>query len=157
MSDGALRDELLERVDRLMRGTFEKTGEQADIEHEDGVFTYPDGKRLSRDEHIAITDTSSQVLEHDIVHFEVQRLSDTVARVYLDHTLRTMFTEFPFDDPGLREQMENGIMYATHFTFIKSERGWQVISMDGHVVPNGYVPRDQRTQPNVITYPASSA
>lgn len=138
-----------------MFATFEgNQAVQAEIEHEDGVFTYPDGIRLTQAEHIAKTGTAAMLLEHDIVTFKVQSLSETVAQVYLDHTLRTTFSEFPFDNEALRKRMETGCLWATHFTFVKTDRGWKLISMDAHEVQDGYVPRDQRTSPNISTYPA---
>ncbi|WP_408899910.1 hypothetical protein ACJ5H2_22320 (plasmid) [Nocardioides sp. R1-1] len=46
-----------------------------------------------------------------------------------------------------------GSLYAVITAWHRTGDDWQIICMDGSRVEGGFVPREQRTTPNVYTYP----
>lgn len=153
-TNAAIEAALIGRLRQWMRATFEgDRALQEEIEHEDAIFTYPNGRRYSRDEHIALTGNAQDVEEHDITFFRVDVHGDDLAIVWLDHTLRTRLRDDPFNEPVLRAQMENGITFGMSSTWLRCESGWRVICMDAHVLHDRYVPRERRDTPNIVTYP----
>lgn len=145
---------LVARLKEWMAATFERdAARQAEIEHEDATFTYPDGSRYSQAEHIALTGLADRLEEHDITYVRVQPYADDLAVVFVDHTLRTTLKEDPFGDAEMRRRMQEGITFAMTIVWRRFDAAWRVISMDAHVLRDGYVPREQRLVANIVTYP----
>jgi Domain of unknown function (DUF4440) len=150
-------DTMIERIRAWMLATFEGDREgQAKFEHEDAVFTYPGGKRFTQAEHIAATGQAVDVREHDITWLRCQTYGDDLAVVWLEHTLRTDLTEDPFGDPSLVQQFRDGIAFTMTTTWRRFGDDWRVISGDAHVLDDGYVPRTERRQENILTYPENA-
>lgn len=143
------------RLEQWLTATFEgDPAGQAEIEHPEAIFTYPAGTRYTTREHIKLTGRADKVDEHDITHFEVRPFGDDLAISYVDHTLRATLKDDPFGDPDLIAQMRSGILFAMSVTWKKFGDDWRIVSMNAHVVKDGFVPREQRRTPNVITYPS---
>lgn len=146
--------ELIERYRQWTVATFEgDKALQARIEHEDAVFTYFGGRRYTQAEHIALTGQSERPHEHDITSLRVKGLRDDLAIVWLVHTLRTRLRANIFNDDDLRRRFETGIAFAVTTLWGRHEGEWRVLNQDAHILEGGYVPRQERSVPNVITYP----
>ena len=145
---------LVARLKEWMAATFEgDAARQAEIEHEDAIFTYPDGGRYNQADHIALTGLADRVDEHDITYLRVQPFADDLAVSYVDHTLRATLKEDPFGDVEMQRRMREGITFAMTVVWRRFGADWRVISMNAHVLRDGYVPREQRLVPNIVTYP----
>lgn len=127
--------------------------EQAELEHKRATFTYPGGVRMGRAEHVVAIGHAVRVLEHDVTSYRSEVFGDDTVVVWWEHTLRTELDEDPFDDAEQAARFRAGIHFLVTSVWHREDGRWLVISQDATELPSAFVPREERTEPNVMTYP----
>ena len=101
------------------------------VEHQDAVFTFPDGRRLSREEHVT-RELDIVVSEMDITDFTYRQYGKTVV-TWWKHTLIGEVDEAHFGKE-FTDRARTGMQFAMTSVWVKFDDEWRVVSQDAHLL-----------------------